>query len=44
MPTIQLKSNVKEILKEIKESFSIPYIVIDIIDEEAELEFVTYFS
>lgn len=31
------------LLEEIKESFSIPYIVIDIIDENAELEYAIYF-
>ena len=32
------------LLEQIKESFTIPYIVIDITDEDAELEFATYFS
>ena len=32
------------LLEEIKQSFTIPYIVIDIIDEDAEVEFAAYFS
>lgn len=31
------------LLEEIKESFSIPYIIIDITDEDAELEYAIYF-